>query len=56
MVTSESLTALYETPVHVVRADMGGLSIKTCIPLLDEASFQRASEQEIDPTTRKEYQ
>ena len=56
VVTSERLPALYETPVHVVRADMGGLAIKTCIPLLDEASFQRASEQEIDPTTRKEYQ
>lgn len=37
VVTSESLTALYDTPVYVARADVGGFSIKTCIPLLDEA-------------------
>ena len=53
VVTSESLTSLYETPVHVVRANMGGISIKTCIPLLDEAYFQRASEQEIAPNTKE---
>lgn len=37
VVTSESLTALYDTPVHVARTDVGGVSIKTCIPLLDGA-------------------
>lgn len=41
VVTSESLTDLYDTPVHVVLADMGGITIKTCIPLLDEAQFER---------------
>ncbi len=35
--TSESLTALHDTPVHVGRTNVGSLSIKTCIPLLDEA-------------------
>lgn len=37
VVTSQSLTALYDTPVHVVQTSVGRLSIKTCIPLLDEA-------------------
>lgn len=37
VVTSQSLTALYGTPVHVARTEVGGVSIKTCIPLLDEA-------------------
>lgn len=37
VVTSESLTDLYGTPVHVARTDVGGISIKTCIPLLDTA-------------------
>lgn len=37
VVTSESLTALYDTPVHVARTEVGGVSIKTCIPLLDAA-------------------
>lgn len=37
IVTSESLTALYDTPVHVGKTNIGSLSIKTCIPLLDEA-------------------
>ncbi len=45
VVTSESLTALYGTPVHVIRADMGGISIKTCIPLLDETCFQNLPEE-----------
>lgn len=35
VVTTESLTALYDTPVHVTHADMGAFKIKTCIPLLD---------------------
>lgn len=43
VVTSESLTALYDTPVVVTRADAGKLKIKTCIPILDEASFLQAS-------------
>ena len=38
VVTSESLTALYGTPVHVARTEVGGVSIKTCIPLLDAAA------------------
>ena len=42
VVTSSSLTDLYDTPVHVVHADMGGVAIKTCIPLLDEAFFAHA--------------
>ena len=37
VVTTESLTELYATPVHVAHAELGGLRIKTCIPLLDEA-------------------
>lgn len=41
VVTSESLTALYGTPVHVARTDVGGVSIKTCIPLLDGARSGR---------------
>lgn len=42
VVTSESLTALYETPVHVGKTDIGNLTIKTCIPLLDGAQSMRA--------------
>lgn len=42
VVTSESLTDLYDTPVHVARTDIGGLKIKTCIPLLDEAHIDEA--------------
>jgi iron complex transport system ATP-binding protein len=41
VVTSESLTALYGTKVVVATAISDGISIKTCIPLLDEA-FQMA--------------
>lgn len=37
IVTSENLTALYDTPVHVGKTSIGSLSIKTCIPLLDES-------------------
>lgn len=44
VVTSASLTALYDTPVHVARAEMGALTVKTCIPLLDEAAFDAAFE------------
>lgn len=43
IVTSESLTALYDTPVIVTNADVGKLKIKTCIPLLDEANFIKAT-------------
>lgn len=40
VVTSESLTALYDTPVRVTQADVGGgVMVKTCIPLLDESLF-----------------
>lgn len=39
VVTSASLTDLYDTPVHVGQTSVGALSIKTCIPLLDEAGF-----------------
>ena len=39
IVTSESLTDLYDTPVHVGRTEVGSLTVKTCIPLLDEAGF-----------------
>lgn len=39
VVTGESLTTLYETPVHVCDVDVGGVTIKTCIPLLDEHQF-----------------
>lgn len=46
VVTSERLTDLYDTPVHVIRADLGQVSIKTCIPLLDEAYFQQADKRE----------
>lgn len=35
VVTSESLSALYNTPVYVGRTEVGGISVKTCIPLLD---------------------
>lgn len=38
VVTSESLTGLYGTPVRVAEADVGGFSVKTCIPLLDAAA------------------
>ncbi len=41
VVTSESLTALYNTPVYVAYAESGTLRIKTCIPLLDETCFAR---------------
>ena len=43
VVTSESLTDLYDTPVHVGKTSVGALSIKTCIPLLDEAGFPSAA-------------
>lgn len=43
VVTSESLTDLYDTPVHVGQTSVGALSIKTCIPLLDEAGFSSAA-------------
>ena len=36
VVTSENLTALYRTPVHVAQADVNGTTVKTCIPVLDE--------------------
>lgn len=39
-VTSESLSALYDTPVRVVTAEVDGVPVKTCIPLLDEARPQ----------------
>ncbi|NPD32694.1 ABC transporter ATP-binding protein [Eggerthellaceae bacterium zg-997] len=35
VVSTESLTDLYDTPVHVTYADTGAFKIKTCIPLLD---------------------
>ena len=42
VVTSESLTSLYNTPVRVTQADIGGgVMVKTCIPLLDEGLFER---------------
>lgn len=42
VVTSESLTGLYATPVRVAQADIGGgVMVKTCIPLLDEGLFER---------------
>lgn len=37
VVTSESLTALYDTPVCVTQARVGDEWFKTCIPLLDGA-------------------
>lgn len=37
VVTSESLTALYDTPVCVTNARVGDEYFKTCIPLLDGA-------------------
>ena len=43
VVTTESLSKLYETPVHVIRAEVGTLSIKTCIPLLDENVFAQST-------------
>ena len=39
IVTGSSLTELYETPVHVCDVDVGGATVKTCIPLLDERQF-----------------
>lgn len=36
VVTSESLTELYDTTVVVARTEVGALKIKTCIPLLEE--------------------
>lgn len=39
VVTTESLTNLYETPVHVAYAEAEGVRIKTCIPLLDGSHF-----------------
>ncbi|WP_172135905.1 ABC transporter ATP-binding protein [Adlercreutzia sp. ZJ473] len=41
IVTSESLTNLYDTPVHVGGTFVGGLVVKTCIPLLDETVYAR---------------
>lgn len=42
VVTTESLTSLYNTPVRVTQADIGGgVRVKTCIPLLDEGLFER---------------
>lgn len=46
VVTSESLTALYDTPVHVGETDAGGKLIRTCIPLLDETSFVSIAQEE----------
>lgn len=43
VVTSESLTDLYDTPVVVARAESGALKIKTCIPLLDEEQVRQAA-------------
>lgn len=53
VVTSESLTALYDTPVHVARTDVGGVSIKTCIPLLDGAQPGCDSEGMIERTEQE---
>lgn len=44
VVTSENLTALYDTPVHVMYAESGAVRIKTCIPLLDESQFDALGE------------
>ncbi len=44
IVTSESLSSLYDTPVVVARAESGSLKIKTCIPLLDEEQVRQAAE------------
>ena len=42
VVTSESLTDLYDTPVSVTRAEVApGVFVKTCIPLLDASLFER---------------
>lgn len=54
VVTSESLTDLYETPVHVVHADMGGVAIKTCIPLLDEAFYKHSLKEDNSSTQGKD--
>lgn len=54
VVTSESLTDLYDTPVHVVRADMGGVAIKTCIPLLDEVFYGHSSKENNSSTQGKD--
>ena len=43
VVTSESLTDLYDTPVVVARAESGTLKIKTCIPLLDVEQVRQAA-------------
>lgn len=44
IVTSKSLSSLYDTPVVVARAESGSLKIKTCIPLLDEEQVRQAAE------------
>ena len=43
VVTSESLTDLYDTPVVVARAESGALKIMSCIPLLDEEQVRQAA-------------
>lgn len=44
VVTSESLTAIYDTPVIVARSEVGNLKIKTCVPLLDEEQYREMVE------------
>ena len=57
VVTTESLTNLYDTPVHVAFAEADGFRIKTCIPLLDESSFSRTDRvQEIMKQKERNYQ
>lgn len=55
VVTSESLTALYDTPVHVGQTSVGSLSIKTCIPLLDEAGFSAEGHGAVPPRAKTAF-
>ena len=54
VVSTESLSQLYDTPVHVAYTETEGLRIKTCIPLLDGSYFEEKRVQIEQAKTRQE--
>jgi len=54
VVSTESLTELYDTPVHVAHAETESLRIKTCVPLLDGSYFEKKRVQIDQLETQRE--